>query len=213
MPWICTSAMCSARTKRGDGREDRHVPSVEPRERAPGHAIPSAQEAKRPLADSRHRACDVGADLGGEECELVPGEQVPGETEGHPQDQQQRAGDPGDLARRPVGLHEVDGGQVGEREEDHQVRRPRVDGAQEPSEGHGGHDELHRLEGALRRRPVVQHEEHAGHDLHDEEEEGHAAQVVEDRVAVDGDRLVFGQRAQGADAESAVQPVVEDRSV
>ena len=54
----------------------------------------------------------------------------------------------------------------------------------EPAERHARHDELHALERLAGARPVVHEQQRARDDLDDEEEQGGAARVVEDRVAV-----------------------------
>ena len=96
-----------------------------------------------------------------EERQLVPRQQVTREPERHRHEEQSHAADPRELARRPVGLEEHDAEQVHERHEDHEVRAPRVDGADEPSELDLGHEELNGLVGALRARPVVEEEQNA----------------------------------------------------
>ena len=63
-------------------------------------------------------------------------------------------------------------------------------------EGDGGHHELDGLERRLGRGPVVEHQQDAAGDLDREEEQGHAAQVVDRRVAVGRNHLVSDELAR-----------------
>ena len=96
-----------------------------------------------------------------------------------------------------------------EKREDHQVGRPRVNGADQPAELHLAHEKLHRFEGLLRARPVVQQEQNARGHLHHEQEEGHAAEVVPDGVPVDGDLFLPGKLLQVLEPDAPVEPLPE----
>ena len=84
----------------------------------------------------RHRAGDVGADLGGPVGLLVPGQQVAREPEAEGDEQQHHAGEPVELARRLVGAGEEDAQHVDEHQQHHATGGPLVDGAYPPAELH-----------------------------------------------------------------------------
>ncbi len=81
-----------------------------------------------------------------------------------------------------------------EQHADQQVGAPDVDRANEPAEIDFGHDRPHALERLIGRRLVIERQEDSRGHLDAEQKQGHAAEKVEDRRAVDGDVLLGGQR-------------------
>lgn len=59
-----------------------------------------------------------------------------------------------------------------------------MDGANQPTEFHFGHDELNALKCIFRARSVIEQQQDSGDDLYREEEKRHAAKVVPDRMAM-----------------------------
>src|SRR5581483_8463707 len=154
-----------------------------------------------------HGASDTRADFGREERELVPRQQVPAEPESQHQKEQKRARQPRQLTRFSVRLQEEDTEQVRERRADQQVRRPAVDVANQPAESHLRHDELDALVRFGGARPVVEQEQDAGEDLHAEEEQRQATEVVPNLLRVNRDALLFDEVADLAEVEAFVEPV------
>ena len=162
---------------------------------------PRANE-QQVLAHHGHLAGDGRAHAGGEERQLVPGQQVAAEAEGEEDHQQSDAGQPGELARPPVGPHDVGRQDVQEQDADQQVGAPGVDGAEEPAEIDFRHDGADAFEGLVGRGLVIQGEEDARDHLDDEQEQRHSAQEVEEAAAVHGDALLGGQRDRGVQPQS-----------
>ena len=109
-------------------------------------------------------------------------------------DQQEHDADhPVELARRLVGAGEEHAAHVQEDDGHHAVRRPAVHVAQEDAEGHGAAQVEHAVVGLRGGRHVVEHQQHAGGDQDQEQEERDQAepQGVDgpQRVAVDLDRV------------------------
>ena len=91
------------------------------------------------------------------------------------QHQQDHADHPVELARRLVRAGQEDAEHVQPDGDHHAVRRPAVHVPHEHPERHVELEILHVGVGVLRRRPVVEHQVDAGHDGHQEHEEGDAA--------------------------------------
>ena len=72
-----------------------------------------------------------------------------------------------------IGLQEERAEHVDHRRADHQVRAPRVNGADEPAERHLRHDELNALVGLRRRRSIVEQQQDAREDLNHEKEQSY----------------------------------------
>ncbi len=179
--------------QRGQRGQHRHVEAEEAGEGGPGDLLAAAQEGQQPLADQRHGGGHLGAHLGGEEGQLVPGQQVPAEAEPQEEKEEHAAAHPGELPRPPVGFEEEGGEHMQGGHQDDQVRRPGVQPPDQPAEAHLGHDELHALESLAGRGPVVEQQKDPGDHLDEEQEQGHAPQVVPDRVLVLGNGLFGGQ--------------------
>ncbi len=152
--------------------------SKEPGERGSGHLFSTAKKDHHGLADDRNLPSNLSADLGGEESQGIPRQQVAAETEPHDQKQQDHSADPCEFPGFAVRLKEQHAEHVRERGKDHQVGRPGVDGANQPAKLHPGHDVLHALEGFVRSGPVVQKQQNPGQHLDDEQEESDAAKEV-----------------------------------
>ena len=189
------------------GGQDRDVDGVEPGERRTRHVGATARDLEREVSHEREHAEDFRADAGREERELVPRKQVSGEAESKRQSEEDHPGKPRKLAGRSVGLHEQHTEQVHERHEDHQVRGPVVDRSNQPPELHVGHQELDGLVRLLGTRPIVDQQENSGSDLHHEEEERHSPHVVPDRVLVDRNFLLPGERDGRSQTYTLIQPV------
>src|SRR4030095_14210020 len=72
-----------------------------------------------------------------------------------------------------------------------------------------GHEQLNPRERLARRRAVLEHQQNAGQDVHQEEKERHSSEVVDRGVPMDGDRLVTRELEQPAEREPLVQPLGE----
>src|ERR1051326_1780207 len=193
------------------GRRGQHgdVEAEEARQGRARHLVAAAQEAEHRVSDDWYHSCDLRADFGGEEGELVPGQEVAAEAEADADEEESDARHPGHLAWASVGAHEIDAEHGNEQSRDHEVGRPTVYGAYEPAELHVRHDELYALERVLGARSVVEQQEDARADLHREEEERHAAEVVPDGLAVERDFLVARDLGGGTQRQPLVEPEPE----
>ena len=115
-----------AEGRRGTRRSGRASPGRSP---GPPRMIVLSQPP-----DEGQRAGDVRPDPGGEVGQLVPGQEVAAEAEGHEQDEEEEARHPGQLAGLAVGLQEEGREHVDEEDADQDVGRPAVDRADEPAE-------------------------------------------------------------------------------
>ena len=133
------------------------------------------QQEVRLLGDERGVARERRADRDRPDRELVPGQQVARERQSERQEQQDDADDPVELAWRLVRPGVEHARHVQRHAEDHEVRAPPVDVADEVAEEHPRADVLHvgvGLRGAEGgRRPVEEHQEDAGDREQDEQEE------------------------------------------
>src|SRR5664279_2488410 len=191
-----------------DRRQDRDVKSEQPRQGAAGNVFATAQEQQDGTADDWDLPRYLRADFGGEIRKRVPRQQITAEAEGQHQKQQQNAAHPRQLARLPVGLQEEHAEQVGECHEHQQVRRPRMQRADEPPDLHLRDDELHALEGFVSAGTVIQQQQGAGKDLHSEEKQRHTAQKIPVRISVYRYLLLLGQCLDVVQMESLVEPRV-----
>ena len=96
-----------------------------------------------------------------------------------------------------------------EQDSDQQVGAPGVDRTEEPAEIHLGHDRLDALEGLIRRRFIVKSQKDARHYLYGEQEQGHSAQEIENRRAMDGNVLMGGQRRGCIEPQALEEKVLE----
>ena len=174
--------------------------------RPAGNAVAAAQEAHHPVPMTGTRAGDVGPDLRGEERELVPRQQVSGESETENEEEQEHARDPRQLARRPVRLHEEDADQMEEAKKT--IRFADQEWIERISQPNGTTVMMNSTDSnaSFGRRPVVQHQQHAGADLHEEKEQRHSAEVVEDAVAVQRGRSCARQTQSARETEAVVEP-------
>ena len=191
--------------ERGRG-ENGHVHRVEPCQRCAGHVLTATRNSKQEPADHGDRPDDLRAHARREVRELVPREEIPREPERERQAQQQETRDPRQLPRGSVRPHEEHAEQVHEDGEDEEIGRPRVNRANQPAELDLRHEELHRLERALRARSIVDEQQRPGGELHHKEEERHAAEVVPDRVPVHRHVLLGGELSDGGEAQSRIEP-------
>ena len=83
---------------------------------------------------------------------------------------------------------------VQEEHADQQVGAPDVDGTDEPAEIDLRHDRADALERLVGRRLVIERQQDSRGHLDAEQKQGHPAQKIEDRGAVDGDVLLGRQR-------------------
>ena len=167
-----------------------HVEGEEAGERGRSHFVAAAQETGELGTDDRRRAGDIGPHLGGEVGDLIPGQQIAAEAEAQHQTEQRDAAQPGQLARPAVRVQEHDAEHMDEGDEDDEVRRPAMDGADEPAELHVRHDELHAVEGLGDRGAIVEQQQDSGHHLDDEQEQRDAAEVIPGSGGMHGDSLV-----------------------
>src|SRR6185295_13533524 len=187
-------------------RQYRDMKAKEPSERRAGNVVSSTEKSEHRPADERNDTGDLGPDLGGKESQFVPRKKVSAEPEPNSEQQEQHPAQPGDLARPAIGPHEIDAEHVNEQGPDHQIGRPAMHGSDQPAELHLGDDELDALKCGFGARPVVQQQKNAGADLHAEKKQGHAAEVIPDRVAMNRDFFLARELSYRADAQAIIEP-------
>ena len=205
MPWRCTKKQVNGDEDGDDAGQNGDVKSEEAGERGAGNLFAAAQENHHWLADDGNLAGDLRADFGGEEGQCVPGQQITAEAETHDQEEQQHAGDPGELAGLAIGLEKGHAEHVHEGGEDHQIGRPGMDGSNKPAKLHPGHDVLHALKCLVGAGAVIQQQQDAGEHLDHEQEQRDAAEEVPVGEAVRGNGLV----AQRSNELFEMKPFVE----
>ena len=150
----------------------------EPIERVDGDILAAAQDLQQPVAQQRHRGHDIGADRRGEVSQLVPRQQIAGETEAEREQKQEITGNPGHFARRAIRLQHHRAEHVEHQRNDHQVRAPTVDRTDQPAERNLGRQKTNALVGGRFTRLIVHEQEHAGNHLDDEKEHRDPAEVI-----------------------------------
>ena len=84
-----------------------------------------------------------------------------------------------------------------------------MDRTEEPAEIHLGHDRLDALECLIRRRFIIDGQEDSGRHLDGEQEQGHSAQEIKDRRAMDGDVFMGGQLSGHIEPQPLEEKVLE----
>ncbi len=97
-----------------------------------------------------------------------------------------------------------------EQDPDQQVGAPGVDRTEEPAEIDLGHDRAHAFEGLIGRRLIVDGQEYSRHYLDRKQKEGHSAQEIEDRRAVERDVFLGGQRGGRIESQPLEEKVLHD---
>ena len=87
-----------------------------------------------------------------------------------------------------------------------QIRRPAVDVANQPAELHLRDDELDTLIRFAGARTIVEQQQNAGEDLHREQKQRHAAEVVPDLLRVDRHALLGDKMPHVGEIEPFVEP-------
>src|SRR6516162_2727535 len=175
-------------------------------ERGPRDIVSTSEKAQKEQADHRHITDNLRSHLRREERQFVPWKQVAAEAESQNEDQQSDAAEPGYFPRPCIRAREIHAGHMDEERQDHQIRRPAVKGPDEPSELHLRHDELNAFECRFGGRPVIKKKQNSCDDLNGEKKQGHSAEVIPDRVPVNGNRLLVNQFPQRCGADSFIQP-------
>ncbi len=130
------------------------------------------------MAHDRHRTRDSRAHHGRPVSLLIPGKQISGEAEPQSRQEQEHANHPEDLPRPLVGSPEERLQHVDDHRHQHEARPPVVQPPHQPAQRQLPGDEGGRLIGRVRRRHVVDHQQHAGAQLHDKAEHRHTAEGV-----------------------------------
>ena len=116
----------------------------------------------------------VAADRNGPDGKLVPGQKVAGEAQEQRQDEQNNADAPVELPGRLITSGQKDPVHVQPDGDDHGMGAPAVQFAKHAERRHIAQGE-DVVVSVLQRRPVIEHEEHAGDCFHQEEKERNAA--------------------------------------
>src|SRR5450756_913133 len=130
---------------RHDQRKDANVEREKPVQRLDRYLFAAPEHAQHPWAHDGDGLYGVGPDGRREIAQLVPGQEVARESEAQNEAEHRKAGEPRQLARLAIGLREQDAEEVRQNGEAHEVRRPAMDRADEPSERHAAHEVLHAL--------------------------------------------------------------------
>ena len=174
---------------------DHHVGGVKSGNRLAGDLLAAAEEMHEEITYPGHRARYLRTHQRGVVRELVPRQQVSGETGGQRERQQDDAGDPGQLPRLSIRPSDKHREKVQAHYRDEEVCAPNVHTAHQPPKGHLGHDPAHALMGRGFGRLIIEHQQTAAGDLQSEQEQGRTAQRVNPAMPVHGHRL-FGRDGQ-----------------
>src|SRR6476619_706477 len=112
----------------------------EPGQRGAGYVVAASQKTQHWPSHYGNYSCDFGSDFGGKKSELIPGKQVTAETKRNDDEQKKHAADPGDFSWRIVSAQKEHAEHVNEQRGNHQVRRPAVNRANQPTELYFGDD-------------------------------------------------------------------------
>ncbi len=156
--------------------------------------LTAKQDLLHQRSHDRHGVADVGADRGAPVAQLLEHQAVAGESEQQRADEQRHADHPVQLTRPPVRAGEEHPHLVKDDGGDHQRRAPFVQAAQIPPERGLLGDVAHGLVGRGWRRLVVERQQDAGDDLHDEEVRRRAAEREPPAFQVVRHRLVRHRR-------------------
>ena len=178
-------------------------------QRGSSHLRAAAEKNHDGMADDGNLSGHLRAHRGGEEGQLVPGQQIAAEAESHDQKEQQHAGDPCQLAGLAVGLEKQDAEHVGKGGEDHQIGGPGVDGTNQPAKLHAGHDVLHAFEGLVGAGTVIEQQQDAGEHLDHEEKERDAPEEVPVGQLVRGNGLMTEWGQDSVQIEAFIEPAKE----
>src|SRR5262245_47677863 len=198
---------------RGDCWKDGNVETIEPRQSRSSHVVSATQKTNKKMADERNNTGHLSTDLGCKECQSVPRQQVPTETECQRQKEKDHAARPRDFSRRAISLEEIHAEHVHKQHCDHQVRRPAMERAHQPTKAHVSHDELHTFECRFGAGTVIQEQQNAGRYLNRKKKEGHAAEVIPDGVSVNGNGLMGRKGSNCLQPKPLVQPYRETVSI
>ena len=114
--------------------DEEHVERVPLREGVRPDLRAAREELRQPRAGERRRAVQVDPHHGCPVRGLIPGEEVAGEAHQHPHHEDERAGDPQQLAWILVRAEEEDAGHVHEEEDYEDARAPAVHSTHEPAQ-------------------------------------------------------------------------------
>ena len=199
--------------KHEHGQQPGHhkgVQAVEASEGGLANALAAAEQLNHEVADHGDSSGNARDDLHGPVTDLVPGEGIAGHTEGHGDHGHGHAGDPGELTGTLETAGQIHAEDVQDQHEDHHRCAPAVDGADQPAKADVGHQVLHRGVGLSHGRLVIEGHREAGRELHQEADQGDAAQAIED-VDVGRDVLRRDVVNDVLDVQALVEPVVDGR--
>ena len=192
------------------GWQQQDVRGIPAQQRQRAELAPAAHHRGNRLADERRASRDVDRDRCRPVGFLVPGQEVAGQGEGHDDQEQCHAGQPGDFARVLVGAERDDARHVRDRGDDDEARAEEMQAANEPAERHViGHvaDAVVRV---IRRGHVVHGQDGAARQLQPQEKEQNAPEN-EPPVHAWRQRFVEEMSAARLDPRARVEPVDETR--
>jgi len=136
----------------------------------------------------------------------VPGKKIATESETKNEEQQDHAADPGQLTRLAISASQRNAEHMSKSAKHHQVGRPGMNGANQPTKLHAVGDVLDALIGFTGARMVVQQEQNAGKQLNAEQEQSQSAEKIPGTVTVNGNRFFSQRRKSFLQVEALVDP-------
>src|SRR6185437_2201489 len=173
------------------------------------------QEARtRPfMPEERRSAGHITADRDGPDSQLIPRQQIAGETQQQRQNKQDDADPPIEFSGWLVTAGEEDAIHVQPDRDDHSMRAPTMQLAEDTERGHIAEDE-DVVVGVFERRPIVKHQQHAGHGQfqeHEERQSAHAPGVAERDPALAHRHRMQMQEDVGEHDNNTVAPIARGR--
>ena len=178
----------------------------EPRQRPAGDDRPAQEHVDQRRSDDRRAGGDRRADPEPPVGVLVPPEDLPGEGHAERAQEQENAGDPGQLTRVLVGAKEEDLQHVQRHHEDHPIGAPEMDGAQIRAERRLIVQVLKALVRLVGRGDVHERQADAGGDLKREERERRAPEDVPPARGSPWNRMGDGGRERLGEPRSDLEP-------
>ena len=174
---------------------------------APPTSSPPRRNRPQDRSGHGHASRGVGPDLGCKIGDLVPRQQVSTEAETQHQAQQNDAGKPREFPWRTIGVGEDHAEHVNKCGEDEKIRRPTVDGADQPPELDAGHDEPDAVKRLRHRGAIVEQQQGSRDKLYQKKEKRDPTEVIPPGGRVHRHGFVRQQIANRAEVDSFSEPV------
>src|SRR5579859_2758740 len=162
----------------GNERKDQNVRHVEAKQSVFADDMSAEEQETYLVTDNGHGRNDVGANRNCPKGELIPRQKITGVAEKKRDEQENDADDPVKFMGRFVTAAIKNMKHVREDHEDHQVRGKAVKIAKEDAVRNDELEILHVAIGVRRGGMVIEHQEDAGHEENQKEQERNRAEII-----------------------------------